>query len=161
MKTTTFFQPSGVPLPGDLALQNSRQKEILVSVDFSDSSVQALREAASVAEREHARLTLLNVVEEQPSYRSPDYETRRNEIHREHEARLRELARRELRSGCEAQCVVSEGMPAREISRVAAQRHASLIVLGRHKPRRITHLFHRHTAEDVLRTAGCPVVMMG
>src|SRR5947209_998709 len=74
----------------------AKQKEILVPIDFSKASVNALRHARELAKGEHARLTLINVIEEPRSFRTLDVVGQKHARHGEHAARLQELADREL-----------------------------------------------------------------
>jgi nucleotide-binding universal stress UspA family protein len=135
------------------------QKEIVVAIDFSKSSVAALRHAAGIAAKEGAHLTVVNVVREPASFRSLDLVRKERRERLEHTLQLREFTRRELGPDNNAQLMVCNGEPSVEIARVAARQHASLVVMGRHEHRGLSQWWHGHTANRVIRRAPCPVIV--
>ncbi len=160
MKTKMFFTGRGTVGTTGASTQKPGQKEILVPVDFSAESVAALHRAADIATQEHAHLTVLNVVEESGSIRTLDVTGQQVAHQREHASRLRQLAERELGPEVSAELLVCDGEPSREIARVAAQRHADLIVLGRHHRHGLHRWFHGHTASRVTLLVHCPVMVL-
>jgi nucleotide-binding universal stress UspA family protein len=154
MKTKKFFT---VP---ETAAAHARKKEILVPIDFSESSVKALRHAAGLAAKDQAHLTLLNVVEEPASFRTLDTQGQQRGRRQEHARQLQELARRELGPNMAAGILICAGNPSREITRVAARRHADLIVMGRHEHHGLRRWFHGRTASRIARNASCPVMVL-
>lgn len=56
---------------------------------------------------------------------------------------------------------VRAGTPAAEIVRFAAQQHADLIVMGTHGRGFVAHMLIGSVAEQVVRTAPCPVLTVG
>jgi nucleotide-binding universal stress UspA family protein len=161
MKTNKFPAPQTIASSTTQNPPAGGPKEILVPIDFSEASIKALRHAAELAAREHAQLTLLNVVEESPTFRTLDQPAQERRQHQEHEAQLQQLAWRELALETHAQLVVRDGIPSEEITRVAARRHAGLIVLGLHRSHGLRRWLHGHTANRVMRHAQCPVLMLG
>gem|GEM_PF-1644474 len=160
MKTKLF-------IPARKSLQSNRPavsgykcREIMVPVDFSMPSLRALRHAAMLAQKENAHLTLLNVIEEPVSFRSLDKPFRERSRLESRELGLEDLARRELPHDVAAHIVVCEGNPATEITRMAAQRHTDLIVVGCHRHHWLVRLFRGHTAARVIEQAPCPVVVL-
>ncbi len=160
MKTKMFFTGHGTAGTADASTQKPGQKEILVPVDFSGESVAALHRAADIAAQEHAHLTVLNVVEEPGSIRTLDATGQQAAHQHEHASRLRQLAERELGPEVSAELLVRDGEPSQEIARVAAQRHADLIVLGRHRHHGLHRWFHGHTASRVARLVHCRVMVL-
>ncbi|MGA2786074.1 MAG: universal stress protein [Verrucomicrobiota bacterium] len=154
MKTKTFFTVQAT------ATTNVGIKEILVPIDFSEYSVNALRHAAGLAAKDQAHLTLLNVVDEPVSFRSLDLPRQQRGRRQEHAQQLQELARRELGPNLAAGIVICDGNPSREITRVAARQHADLIVLGRHERHGLRRWFHGHTASRIIHNASCPVMVL-
>jgi len=66
--------------------------------------------------------------------------------------------------GCDGQHVgmhVRKGEPGREIAQLAADFAADLIVVGTHKAPQLKNLFVGSTAEQVMASATCPVVVAG
>ncbi|HTI68945.1 MAG TPA: universal stress protein [Candidatus Limnocylindria bacterium] len=136
------------------------QREFLVPIDFSAASIQALRLAVGLAEKENAHLILLNVVEEVPSFRNLDAAAQQREWHQQHAARLLEIAGRECGERLKVQTLVRDGNPIHEIERAAAEQHADLIVVGQHRRHGLRRFFHGHTANGVTSRAKCPVVVL-
>jgi nucleotide-binding universal stress UspA family protein len=135
-------------------------KTIVVPIDFSESSVRALRHAAAMAERDHARLTLLNVVDEPQSFRTLDAPERQRRQEHDRRVQLQDLAQRELPPSQTVHIEVREGNPPREIVRLASRQNADLIVLGLGQWRGLRRWFHGRIAASIVRDACCPVLML-
>jgi nucleotide-binding universal stress UspA family protein len=135
-------------------------REILVPIDFSQSSVNALRHAAALAAKTKAHLTLLNVMDEPVSFRALDLAAQEYQRQHDHARQLQQLADRELAPTIAANLLVRTGNPSHEISLVAAQRHSDLIVMGRHEHHGLRRWFHGHTVRRVADNAPCPVMVL-
>ncbi len=135
-------------------------REILVPIDFSQSSVNALRHAASLAVKQGAHLTLLNVMQEPVTFRSLDLAAQEYRRQHDHIQQLQHLVDHELDPAIATNMVIRTGDPSNEIALVAAQRHADLIVLGRHEHHGLRRWFHGHTVRHVVDTAPCPVMVL-
>lgn len=135
-------------------------KEILVPIDFSQSSVNALRHAACLAARQGAHLTLLNVMEEPVSFRALDLAAQEHRRQHDHVRQLQQLVDRELDPDIAANMVVRTGNPSDEIALAAAQRHSDLIVMGRHEHHGLRRLLRGHTVRKVADNAPCPVMVL-
>jgi nucleotide-binding universal stress UspA family protein len=139
-----------------------RIKRILVPVDFSEPSLEALDYAVELARALRASVEILCVVE--PLAYAPlagpaiDLGAVRAEQERIAGARLsalrRELARRRLR--CRTDLRV--GVPYRIIVDRAAKLPADLVVMGTHGRSGISHLLLGSVAERVTRSAPCAVL---
>lgn len=143
-------------------------KRILVPVDFSACSEEALRVACSLARVYQSEVLILHVVDTEAldhlnhlGLALPSEEAKQKKRLRHH-ARLN--ARRLLRSddtkGLEIGRVIAEGSPFVEIARMARAEKSSLIVMGSYGGQggRVEKMFFGSTAEQVVRTAGCPVL---
>ena len=134
-------------------------KRILVPIDFSRPSIDALRHARVLADG-HAQLILLNIVEDPGSFRTLDAVGQRRARHKLRACQLQELADRELGSQIPASIEIREGNPSVEIAKCASERHVDLIVVGRHP----SHAFWRggqgRTARKLSRKAPCPVLLL-
>jgi universal stress protein A len=137
-----------------------KRKEILVPIDFSEASVNALRYARALAAGQRAHVTLLNVVEEPGSFRTLDAVGQRRACHEQRAGRLQELADHELGSRVAARIAVREGNPCAEIARLASQCHVDLIVVGRHEHHGLWQWMHGHTASRLSKKAPCPVLLL-
>jgi len=105
-------------------------KQILVAVDFSESAMLAVRDAAEIARRWGAHLTLLHVIPDLPDVRHW------GEVLDEHQRRQIERARQELElvarelEGVPVMVLTLEGAPEEAITRTAAEQGSSLVALG-------------------------------
>jgi nucleotide-binding universal stress UspA family protein len=108
---------------------------MLVAVDFSDTTMIAVREAADLARRWGASLTLLHVVPD-----LPDVLNWRQALD-EHQRRAIERARRELElvardiGGVPVSVLTVAGSPEESITRVAGEQGSSLVALGLRRSR--------------------------
>ncbi len=137
-----------------------KQKEILVPIDFSESSVNALRHVRHLAALEKARVVLLNVLEAPRSFRTLDVVGQKRALYGERAGRLQELADRELGAQVAIRIEVREGKPSVEIARLAGQRQVALVVVGRHPRHGLWHWVQGHTANRLLKNAPCAVLLL-
>ncbi len=142
------------------ASPSPKQKEILVPIDFSEPSLNALRHARKLAAGEKAHLTLVNVVEEPGSFRTLDVVGQRRARYEQRLNRLQELAGRELGSQVASRIEVREGNASVEIARLATQRQVDLIVVGRHHHHGLWQWLQGRTASTLSKKAGCPVLLI-
>lgn len=138
---------------------------ILVPMDFSPASAEALSRAKTLAERFDARLSLLHVVTD-PKARGtwtseiyvpaiPEVRDRLlNESRQRLAAALTDEDRRRLRVTVDAKV----GAVAEVIGEVARTHHIDLIVMGTHGRRGLAHLVMGSIAERVVREAPCAVM---
>jgi nucleotide-binding universal stress UspA family protein len=132
-------------------------RRILVATDFSAGSTKAVEQAAALAERCRAWLTVLHVIDVNvgPAW-GPAGEVIRGlwETARVEMARLASW----LDGRVEARGEVEEGLPAEVI--VEKSKGYDLLVLAKKPVRSRWNLFARHTAERVARCAACPVIVV-
>ncbi|MBS0184116.1 MAG: universal stress protein [Nitrospira sp.] len=135
-------------------------RHVLVPVDFSSPSLDALEYAIQVVDRFGARLTIAHVLE--PIYF--DLELGLGRIEQEAQKRthwetqLDGLAQVVRGRGLEAGTVVLGGIPSESIVTYARGQCCDLIVMGTHGRRGLTRLRYGSVAESVLRQAPCPVL---
>ena len=138
--------------------------KILVPMDFSDLSKDALPWATFLAEQFKAEVVLLHVVEKFPI----DYLMGREltshtivPLMKETEADLQRVAADLTKSfGVKMSAVAREGRPYEEISEAAKLLGANLIVLTTHGYTGLKHVWLGSTAERVVRHAVCPVLVV-
>jgi universal stress protein A len=132
-------------------------RKILVPIDFSDCSKKALAYAIPFARQFGAELNLLHVVEPYPAVpeMAPfDYETIE-------EGRLElEVLRKGLGNIETCRTLVRMGAPATEITGAAKDLDADLIILSTHGRKGLSRMFLGSTAERVVRSAPCPVLIV-
>jgi nucleotide-binding universal stress UspA family protein len=143
----------GHPPDASVSLQR-----IVVPIDFSDCSLEALEYAVVVAQRAKASIRLLHVLE--PVSYGLDFTllraAAREEIRERATARLSGLVSA-LQSGQQtADVQVCGGLPSDSILKAAAS--ADLIVMGTHGRRGLSHTVWGSVAEAVLRKSSCPVL---
>jgi nucleotide-binding universal stress UspA family protein len=147
----------------------SAYRRILVAVDGSPASDKGLREALRLAKSERAGLVLLHVVDTFPAYASvmpmaagPGVDL----VPLLREAGRRVLARAQavaVRTGLKPKLVMREtlgGPAADRIVREARRLGADLIVLGTHGRRGVRRLVLGSDAEQVVRNAAVPVLLV-
>jgi universal stress protein A len=159
-------QPSPAPAPAlgpDQLPRSIRLKKILVPVDFSDSSRQALRYAVAFAAHFQAGLLLLHVVEF--NYVGSDFnlvETSQIEadLRTGAEQRVEEWLKQETTQEVPAQPMVKVGRPYHEIVETAREDGADLILIATHGHSSLAHVLLGSTVERVVRYAPCPVLVV-
>jgi nucleotide-binding universal stress UspA family protein len=144
-------------------------KRILVTTDFSDTSLAAFPIAAELGSHFGGELVVAHVMPldaptpwDIPPYADfgltsiplPDYEA---QVLREVERRLAAVAAAHA-PGNRTRTIVGRGDAAAEVCRIAASEEADLIVLATHGWTGWRHLVFGSVAEMILRDAGCPVL---
>ncbi|MEK7684833.1 MAG: universal stress protein [Verrucomicrobiota bacterium] len=143
-------------------------KNILVPVDFTEASRQALQYAVAIAGETKAKIILFHAVnflqevkETRPerSLGVIDLSRVRDELRQMVEHQLEAWAKGEIPRSIEYEKSVQVDAPAADVIGQAAKRLASdLIVMGNHHYSWWKHLGQADTAERVVRTAPCPVL---
>lgn len=135
-------------------------RKILVPVDFTPYSNQAVDYATLVARQFKAKILLMHVIE-QFTYSVTDAIQLVD-----HYATLRAIAqplieglRKKLRkSGVKSDTLVTKGIPAVEIVERARKDRFDLIIMGTHGRTGVQRFMLGSVAERVVRTAPCPVL---
>jgi nucleotide-binding universal stress UspA family protein len=140
----------------------SRLRRIVVGYTFAPDGELALRSALALAERSHAALYLLHVVEPYPAYikmRFPSVpaEALLEEVVRKTRAQLQDLAKRVQRSNVRVEADVRIGKPFVELISTCRNWQGDLIVVGANKQGE--ERFLGSTGERVLRKAPVPVLV--
>jgi nucleotide-binding universal stress UspA family protein len=137
-------------------------RQILAPTDFSASSKQAVACAYELAQRFGARLVLLHVIEELPSYIGfippGGAAMLLDDLERQAHLDLVEVLPKTEAAEVEVTHQVVVGSPSHEIVRVAAAEKVDLIVIATHGRTGLSHLLMGSVAERVVRTAPCPVM---
>ena len=140
-------------------------KKILVCTDFSENSVPARVLAIEFARELKAELILLHVVNSRllgyPTFadRVPlDMALVQQNIEEGVAEELELLAADSRREVTNVTAFSRSGAPAEEIVRFADEESVDLIVMGTHGWAGVRHMILGSTAENVVRTANCPVL---
>ena len=141
-------------------------KRILCPVDFSDSSLHALKYAISMAQEADGQLTVLHAVAHEFEY-EPDiaYDAGMaiGDFLKEREEALRRRLQEAIAGAtefCTVESLMTHGKPWREVLRVAAERQSDLIVMGVQGRGATDLLFFGSTTQHVVREASCPVLTL-
>jgi len=140
-------------------------QHILFATDFGPESVHALPYAISLAEENHARLTLLHVAPE-PGVVLPEPEpgampvVDESEVVASTEKQLRALIPAETALWHEPEYMVQFGPPAETIVKTAAPT-VDMIVLGAKRPAALTKHLGEGVTYRVVCDAPCPVLSVG
>jgi nucleotide-binding universal stress UspA family protein len=135
-------------------------KQVLVPIDFSTCSLDALEYGVQLAKDCGASMTLVHILE--PVAYGLDL------ILRQAPARDQEEAGRQLKSlvntiqahGVPLQDMIRGGLPADSILETVRAVDADLVVMGTHGRRGISHIMRGSVAEALLRRASCPVLAL-
>ncbi|MEK7684409.1 MAG: universal stress protein [Verrucomicrobiota bacterium] len=138
-------------------------RKILVPIDFSDCSKQALKYAIAFAKQFRAAVTLLTVAPVFYTFSEfglvdvPGLEKEREQQCQE---QLKKLADQELHNEVPIQTAVRSGQPFQEIVEAAKDLEMDLIIIATHGHTGLTHVLLGSTAERVIRYAPCPVLVV-
>jgi nucleotide-binding universal stress UspA family protein len=157
---TVRMEPAVIKEEEDSLSKPVRLERILVPIDFSNCSLDALGYAAVVAQQAKASLMLLHVLE--PVSYGLDFTLGQSKARRlEVETwtkRLEELVSSHQHPTMQVESQLRGGFPADSILDSAQTLPCDLIVMGTHGRRGISHTISGSVAEAVLRKARCPVI---
>lgn len=135
---------------------------LLVAVDLSPWSAQALRVAADLAGELGAAIRAIHVVRpsalELPEAAPDDADA--GSVMDAHRAALARFVAAELGEATGVELLVSGGDPAAEVVLAAESTGADLIVMGTHGRTGLRHLLLGSVAEQVVREARVPVMVV-
>jgi len=140
-------------------------KKILVPIDFSNYSKNALRYAVDFAKLFKAKLYLIYVVEPMiyPADFSmgqvsiPSMDVDMNERAKDE---LDNLAKSDITKDAVVETIIKSGKPFVEINETAVEKDIDLIIISTHGHTGVEHLLFGSTAEKVVRKAPCPVLTL-
>lgn len=140
-------------------------QHILVPVDFSEHSKNALKYAIPYAVQFKARLDLLYVVE--PTIYPADFSFGQvgfpnieEELRKRGSEELNGLVKNEIKGKVSAVASVRTGKPFYEISEYARENKIDLIIIATHGHSGVEHMLFGSTVEKVVRKAPCPVLVV-
>jgi universal stress protein A len=135
-------------------------KKILVAVDLSDHSKATVSYAAEISKSFDATLSIVHVHEPVALYECVNETTYTllDDQRRELFKRLNELKQNVRKSGLVCESVYLTGEPAEQISDLARDIEADLIVTASH-PSLLGRLFNLHKAPKIMHRAPCPVLI--
>ncbi|MBI1804039.1 MAG: universal stress protein [Ignavibacteria bacterium] len=142
-----------------------RFERILVPIDFSGYSKNALAYAISAASRFDSELLLLYVVE--PAVYPADLgfgqvtlPNIEHELAQRGKIELEKLVESNIAGRAKARTMVRSGKPFHEIITTAVEENADLIVIATHGHTGVEHFIFGSTTEKVVKRAPCPVLIV-
>ncbi|MDB6111730.1 MAG: Universal stress protein family protein [Pedosphaera sp.] len=139
----------------------SRSGGILVPIDFSPLSLQAVDCAIIIAKRKRTPITLLHAITLNLSpYGPANVQGIKQEMRQTAAERLARMTAVVKEESIPAGYVIEEGQPAAVIEDYLADHPADLLVLALHKHRGLGRLLARKTAEHVIRHTHSPVLIV-
>jgi universal stress protein A len=142
----------------DLAL-----RVILVPVDFSPRSLQALDLAVALAKRFDASIKLLHVLDPLHApgrFDAPRLRSLRGDSLRDAKLKLAKLAKRHVKAHVAVRHRVLDGIAYAVIIEAAAKAKADMIVMGTEGRTGMSRFLVGSVAEKVIRHARCPVLIV-
>ena len=159
------FQDLDVPSPTDLQV-NSIDK-ILVPVDGSDVSFDAVKYAVHLAKRYNSEICLVHIV---PTYVwgyclmtedwSPGLVYTKKDMETDGERLLLSALTSVKEPGMRVDAQLDYGRPAKKIIQIAKERNFDLIVIGSRSLGFIARLLLRSVSDEVIHRAPCPVLVV-
>jgi universal stress protein A len=142
-----------------------RLQRILVPIDFSNHSMNALNYAISFAKQFKASIDLVYVIE--PAVYPADFSLGQigfpnieKELQTHVDDELLSLIKNDIRGQVVSHKAVRTGKPFYEINQYAQERDIDLIIIATHGHSGMEHILFGSTAEKVIRKAPCPVLVV-
>ncbi len=139
--------------------------KILVPIDFSDYSKNALKYAAEFAKHFKAKMFLIYVVE--PIIYPADFSMGQvaipstdMDITKRAEEELQNLVKTSIDPAIQVETIIKTGKPFVEINETAKENDVDIIIIATHGHTGVEHLLFGSTAEKVVRKAPCPVLTL-
>jgi universal stress protein A len=140
-------------------------RKVLVPIDFSDYSKNALKYAAQFAQQFKAKMFLVYVVE--PMIYPADFSMGQVaipstdiDLQKRGDEELNNLAKSLIDPSVEVEIIIKTGKPFVEINETAIEKDIDLIIMASHGHTGVEHLLFGSTAEKVVRKAPCPVLTL-
>jgi len=139
--------------------------KILVPIDFSDYSKNALKYAVQFAKHFNSSMYLIYVIE--PVIYPADFSMGQvaipsmdTNIQSRAEEELNNLAKNYVDPSIKVEIIIKTGKPFVEINETAKEKDIDLIIIATHGHTGVEHLLFGSTAEKVVRKAPCPVLTL-
>jgi|YelNatPaOPRAMG01_1025707.scaffolds.fasta_scaffold54047_2 nucleotide-binding universal stress UspA family protein len=151
-----------VPNREPIAAKPIKLKKILWTTDFSPASNASLPYALALARRYESTIYLAHVVVPHPyPLVSPEAAPYVEGLNEAAEKRLAEIAKGEGLKGVGHEVLLGHGEVAEEVNKMVKDHQIDLLVLATHGRRGLRRFLLGSVAEEVWRTAECPVLTVG
>lgn len=164
MKTKPFRSTHGTERKSGSSVKGNKAaipRNILLPIDFSESTDKVLDYAVPLAGKFCAKIVLLHVVE--PMIYPPEagfVPVDETKVIQAAKRRLKQIGEGISPSNLSVKSLVRLGSPYHEISEAARELKADMIVISTHGYTGLKHVFMGSTAERVVRHAPCPVLVL-
>lgn len=152
-----------VPPPAVVATKLPYER-LLCPVDFSDSSLSALKFALGIAEESDAHITVFHAVEwprdDELGGIEVDTAAFRRLVEEQTLRSLNDLVPDDVRVWCQPDAAVGYGKAYQQILEAAEKKHADLIVIGVRGRNPVDLMLFGSTTNQVVRHASCPVLTL-
>lgn len=133
--------------------------KIIVPIDFSENSIKALEFAIFMADKKHAKITLVHVVEAVYDFAS-QAAIALDSMYSDCEKMLDKLIEKYKASGVEMEYKIVDGVASISVARIADEIDATLIVMGTQGASGIKKALIGTTTVNLIREANCPVLVV-
>jgi nucleotide-binding universal stress UspA family protein len=139
-------------------------KRILFATDFSEGSAKGFDFAMDLAATLNAEVVVAHVIDKRPlvTYETPDvtavFDAEQKRFMEEARTTLKQIEAEARNRKVLVETIVSEGIPADAISRIADENMVDFIVLAVSRKSRMDRILLGSTAEKVIRDANVPVL---
>jgi len=133
--------------------------KIIVPIDFSENSIKALEFAIFMADKKHAKITLVHVVEVVYDFAS-QAAIALDSMYNDGEKMLKKLIEKYKASGVEMEYRIVDGVASISVARIADEIEATLIVMGTQGASGIKKALIGTTTVNLIREANCPVLVV-
>ncbi len=136
---------------------------VLLATDFSAESAQAVDCARRLSNQHNAKLFVVHVMDVFPYSLSADpaATARIEELRRQADAQMKEFVHAHYLEDTRVESALIEGETSTAIEKFIREHEIDLIVMGSRGDTGISRLFEGSMAEEVNRTAQCPVMVVG
>ncbi len=151
-----------VPTHEQIAAKPLKLKKILWTTDFSPASQASLGHAVALARRYESMIYLAHVVVPHPyPMVSPEAAPYVEDLRRGSSSRLTVMAESAELQGIPHDVLLGHGEVAEELNAMVREHQIDLLVLATHGRRGLRHFLLGSVAEEIWRTAECPVLTVG
>lgn len=140
-------------------------KTLMVCVDFSDKNEKLFMQAKKIASSFKERIILLHACQPNPDFLGYEagpgfYIEQMDTVYKAEAESLKKMAGKLTAQGYQVEPVFVMGPPAREILDQAQKHHVDMILMGTHGHGQLYNLLLGSVAEEILRKAPCPILMV-
>lgn len=137
--------------------------KVLLATDFSAESAQAVDCARRLSNQHSAKLFVVHVMDVFPFSLGADSATtaKIEEIRQQADTQMKEFVRANYLEDTKVESALIEGETSTAIEKFIREHEIDLIVMGSRGDTGISRLFEGSMAEEVYRTAQCPVMVVG